>query len=137
MKNKPTHILKCIAYYIAVPLIYYLLFLLYSLLTKGVATDLGSIMYVMYFFAYIAAPLYIIVAVRFSMLPFYIDPIAALEIPLMIYFTSNNESLGYCLFLFALGLICSISFKRKSNSFLPQRLTAAIKEYKYLKKEYN
>ncbi len=146
-----------IFYYLALPLCYWSVLGLTSVLLKltGGSGNLGAAMAATYGFLFLATPILICILMRFSMLPWVVDPFAALALPLSLYlgmlFTvyrrcgdllravddvsislADDGGEGY-LFLcgmFAFGLVCSISFRRMRGDHLPGRIRRSVAEQK-------
>ncbi len=136
-------------YYCSLPICYLsVLYLISALLDlTGNRGNLGMAMAATYGFLFLLTPLLTFVLMRFSMLPWVVDPIAAAELPLSLFLgmiitvyrrcgdiarafwdvrtsLADDGGMGY-LFLcgmFILGLICSISFRRTCGDHLPGRL---------------
>ncbi len=137
-----------ILYYILSLLIY--IGFLYSapwLLRLSEKGDLGTVMTFAYGMLFVATPVIVAVLMRFSLFKWYVDPIAAAEVPLFLYFdmviTAMNRAddlkaafllvnkqlsdyggEGWLFFigLFVFGLIASFSIARKRGESISYRL---------------
>ena len=136
-------------YYISIPLICAgVLYLLSAILrASGEADNLGAVMFATYGFLFFGMPIMIVVLMRFSLLKWYVDPLAAAEAPLFLYlsgilnqtkrtgdflaaFQSVNESFcanggqGWIVLagFFILGLFASFSFDRKDGKSFSYRM---------------
>ena len=115
------------------------------------ADNLGSVIAVTYGVLFVMTPILVAILMRFSLFKWYVDPIAAAEIPLFLYFgmlfnqmkrsgdlrsafllvnnkLSDDGGMGW-LFLVGLlvfGLIMSLSFARKNGQSISYRLLAKI-----------
>ncbi len=145
---------KYIIYYLFVPVAFYLFLLSVSLFLDicKLGNDLGIVIFVTYAFLFVATPVFTFLIMRLSVLPWIVDPFAALEIPLALYaamiiniygrtgsFTKaiiknhlsliDDGGLGYffLLAMFIFGLLCSISFRRIKGDNLPERILRRIK----------
>ncbi len=119
--------------------------LLPALLTKPLSA--GTAVVFSYLALFIGAPLLVILLTRFSMLRWYVDPIAAIMIPAYIYFSmiltqtgeadglraafllvndklSDDGGIGWMLFaaLFLFGLASSFSIARTKGKSISYRL---------------
>jgi hypothetical protein len=142
-----------ILYYPLSLLLYAGFFFCTSLLFRlsGQADDLGAAMALTYGVLFIGTPIMIAVLMRFSLLRWYVDPIAAAEVPLFLYlgmiasvakrtdtlraaFLSVNADLaddggmGWLFLggLFLLGLILSASFARMKGKSVGYRVVKKI-----------
>ena len=139
-----------LAYYI-LSLLVYVVFLLGATLFR--TSNLGVAIALTYGFMFLATPILIIVIMRFSLLKWYVDPIAAAEVPIFLYFVgiiSNinrseitffdamlkyNEQLSadggsgwfFLIGLYLFGLAASFSFARKEGESISYRLISKIK----------
>ncbi len=129
----------CLAYYLLLPATYILFLVLCSaLINANVDNVIGKILVALYVYA-ILTLIHIVVWVRFSPLPSFVDPIAAAEVPLSIYlllvfngmkndgaFISASGAVhidldfdgdtGRVLFaLFVFGLVFSFSIRRRKR----------------------
>lgn len=117
-------------------------------------SDLGVAIVGTYALLFVVAPIVVISVMRFSLLKWYVDPVAALEMPLFLYigmiikqmnrsevqfydaFLKINASLcadggsGWAFFigLFVLGLAASFSLARKRGESISYRLISRRKE---------
>lgn len=151
MKKK--HVIFHFLYYALTIVVYMAFFYAASLVLDltGKADSLGSVMAVTYGVLYLMTPVLIAVLMRFSLLKWYVDPIAAAEIPLFLYtgmiynqmkrsgnlrsaFLLVNNKLGddggmgwlFLVGLFAFGLVMSLSFARKKGQSISYRLLSKI-----------
>lgn len=142
-----------ILYYALTLLIYIAFFGAVSLLFKlsGEADNLGAAMAVTYGLLFLMTPVVIAVLMRFSLFRWYVDPIAAAEIPLFLYlgmiwtqlrrsgelkaaFLLVNSQLAgdggmgwlFIIGLFAFGLLMSLSFARKKGQSISYRILSKI-----------
>lgn len=117
----------------------------------GKADNLGSVMAVTYGVLFVMTPVLVAVLMRFSLFKWYVDPIAAAEIPLFLYasmlinqikhsdsfvsaFRLLNNELGddggmgwlFLVGLFVFELVMSMSFARKNGQSISYRLLAKI-----------
>ncbi len=140
MKKK--HVIFHFLYYALTIIIYMAFFYMASLLLDllGESDNLCAVMMVTYGVLYSMTPVLIAILMRFSLFKWYVDPIAAVEIPLFLYvgmlinhmkrsgdFTSAfrlvNNKLGddggmgwlFLIGLFVFGLVMSLSFARKKG----------------------
>ena len=142
-----------IAYYILVPALY--LGILYAVFTFMRFIILGkTVIGVMLFVAFalfVLTPIYTAVVMRFSTLRWYVDPFAALEVPAALYLAGvldkiiNGESVSHAfasvsdsftngggkgtlllIAIFAFGLLCSFSFKRREGKSISFRLAQRL-----------
>ena len=147
MKKK--HVIFHFLYYALTIVVYMAFFYAASLMLDltGKADNLGSVMVVTYGVLYVMTPVVIAVMMRFSLFKWYVDPIAAVEIPLFLYvgmlfnqmkrsgdlrsaFRLVNNDLGddggmgwlFLVGLFILGLLASFSFERKNGQSISYRL---------------
>lgn len=135
-----------LAYYILIPLLF--LFFYYGFAKLFHTSNLGEAIVFAYGLLFIATPCLIAVFMRFSLLKWYVDPLAATEVPLFLYIgmiitrinrsgisfysaflTVNNqlsakggEGWFVLLGLFLFGLACSLSFARKNEKSISYRL---------------
>ncbi len=137
-----------ILYYILSLLVY--IGFLYSspwLLRLPEKNDLGTAIAFIYGVLFIATPIIIAVLMRFSLFKWYVDPIAAAEVPMFLYFAMvinqmdragkftaavllvNNqlsddggEGWLFLIGLFVFGLIASFSIARKRGESISYRL---------------
>ncbi len=136
-------------YYALTIIVYMAFFYATSLMLDltGKADNLGSVMAVTYGVLFVMTPMLIAVLMRFSLFKWYVDPIAAAEIPLFLYgemlinqmkrsgdfrsaFLLVNNKLGddggegwlFLVGLFVFGLIMSLSFARKNGQSISYRL---------------
>ena len=74
-------------YYALILAVYLTFFYLSSLMLtlSGASDNLGAVMMVTYGVLYLMTPVLIAVLMRFSLFKWYVDPIAAAEIPLLLY----------------------------------------------------
>lgn len=142
-----------ILYYPLTLLVYMAFFYMSSLLLKlsGEADNLGAAMAVTYGVLFLMTPILIAVLMRFSLLRWYIDPIAAAEIPVFLYLgmifnqlkrsgemkaafllvnndLSDDGGMGWLFLigLFVFGLVMSLSFARKNGKSISYRLLAKL-----------
>ena len=139
-----------LAYYVLCPLAYGAFF--YCITRMFHTTNLGEAIAVTYGLMFLATPMVIVVLMRFSLLKWYVDPFAAVEVPLLIYIgcvvsqmnrsgipffqalLEYNEKLsadggeGWCFLigLFLFGLVASLSFARKSGESISYKLISKI-----------
>ena len=145
-----------IFYYILTPLVYlgstYLLSLLLRL--SGFSGNLGAVMAITYGLLFVMLPIFTAVCMRFSLLKWYVDPFAAAEPPLLLYFfmafnqakrvgtwqgaflslnqtLCNDRAEGWLFLggLFLFGLLTSLSFGRKREESISYRLLAKISAF--------
>ena len=115
------------------------------------ADNLGSVMAVTYGVLFVMTPTLVAVLMRFSLIKWYVDPIAAAEIPLFLYggmlinqmkrsgnfrsgFLLVNNKLGddggegwlFLVGLFVFGLLMSLSFARRKEQSISYRLLSKI-----------
>lgn len=151
MKKK--HFVFHFLYYALTIVIYMAFFYMASLMLDltGKADNLGSVMAVTYGVLFVMTPILIAVLMRFSLFKWYVDPIAAAEIPLFLYigmlinqikrsgdfrsaFLLVNNKLGddggegwlFLVGLFVFGLVMSLSFARKNRQSISYRLLSKI-----------
>lgn len=151
MKKK--HVICHVMYYALTVVVYMAFFYMASLMLhlSGKADNLGAVMMVTYGVLYVMTPVLIGVLMRFSLLKWYVDPIAAVEIPLFLYtvmlinqmkhsenfvsaFHLVNNKLGddggmgwlFLVGLFVFGLVMSLSFARKNGQSISYRLLSKI-----------
>ena len=139
-----------LAYYILSLLIY--VGFLYGSAALFRTSNLGTVIAITYGFLYLATPILIAVIMRFSLLKWYVDPLAAAEIPLFLYFgcvinemnrsgipfvdaiLEFNEKLSadsgsgwfFLIGLFLFSLVASISFSRKEGKSISYKLISKI-----------
>lgn len=138
-----------LAYYIIYLLIYMGFFFGISRLLK--TSNLGAVVLFTYGLLFVATPIMIAILTRFSLLKWYVDPLAAAEAPLFLYmvmiFNHMKRSEDFCsaveeinetlsadggtgwLFLiglFLFGLAASFSFARKQEESISYRLIAKL-----------
>lgn len=123
-------------YYLLIPCVFLVFFYGASLLIPGNA-GLGTVVTAVYGILFIGTPVVVAFLMRLSLLRWYVDPFAAVEIPLLLYimmlvsrmqrgnsfaaaFSALNRSLvseGWLFLagLFLLGLVASISPARKQG----------------------
>ena len=138
-----------ILYYVLTLLIYIAFFYAISLLFKlsGEADNLGAAMAVIYGTLFLMTPLLTAVLMRFSLLRWYVDPIAAAEIPLFLYLSmiwsqlrrsgelkaafllvnsqlADDGGMGWLFIigLFVIGLLMSLSFARTKGQSISYRI---------------
>ncbi len=117
----------------------------------GDAEDLGSAIIFIYSFLFIATPALIAVLMRFSLLRWYVDPLAAAEVPLFLYFgmifnqmkhtdgfnsafllvnrqLCDDGGMGWLFLggLFIFGLLASFSLARKRGESISYKLLSRI-----------
>ena len=140
--------------YYALYLLIYVGFFLVSYLIldlSGASENLGAVMVATYAVLFIGTPTIIAVFMRFSLLRWYVDPFAAVEIPLCLYcgmivkrmghtgdfssaFLKVNQSLCsdsgsgwiFLIGLFLFSLLLSLSPARKRGESISYRLIAKI-----------
>lgn len=138
-----------ILYYALSLLIYMAFFYSVSLLLNLSvdADNIGAAIAVTYGMLFLMTPIIIAVLMRFSLFKWYVDPIAAAEIPLFLYlgmignqwrhagelkaaFLLVNNQLGddggegwfFLIGLFVFGLVMSLSFARKKGKSISYRI---------------
>ena len=151
MKKK--YVIFHFLYYVLTMVVYMAFFYGASLMLDltGNASDLGFAMAVTYGVLFVMTPVLVAVLMRFSLLKWYVDPIAAAEIPLFLYggmiinqmkrsgdlrsaFLLVNNKLGddggegwlFLVGVFVFGLIMSLSFARRKGQSISYRLLARI-----------
>lgn len=151
MKKK--HIIFCILYYVLTIIVYMAFFYMSSLMLDltGKADNLGSVMAVTYGVLFVMTPVLTAALMRFSLFKWYVDPIAAAEIPLFLYggmlinqmkrsgdfrsaFLLVNNKLGddggegwlFLVGLFVFGLLMSLSFARRKEQNISYRFLSKI-----------
>ena len=151
MKKK--HVIFHFLYYLLTMVVYMAFFYAASLMLDltGKADNLGSVMAVTYGVLFVMTPVVVAVMMRFSLFKWYVDPIAAAEIPLFLYvgmlfnqakrsgdllsaFRLVNNDLGddggmgwlFLVGLFVFGLVMSLSFARKHGQSISYRLLERI-----------
>ena len=151
MKNK--HVIFHFLYYLLTIVVYMAFFYAASLMLDltGKADNLGSVMAVTYGVLFVMTPMLVAVLMRFSLFKWYVDPVAAAEIPIFLYasmlinqmkhsdgFVSAlrllNNDLGddggegwlFLIGLFVFGLVMSLSFARKNGLSISYRLLERI-----------
>ena len=151
MKKK--HVIFHFIYYALTIVVYMAFFYAASLMLDltGKADNLGSVVAVTYGVLFVMTPVIVAVLMRFSLFKWYVDPIAAAEIPIFLYasmlinqmkhsdgFVSafrllNNElsddgGMGWLFLvgLFVFGLVMSLSFARKKGQSISYRLLSKI-----------
>ena len=151
MKKK--HVIFHLLYYTLTIVVYMAFFYAASLMLDltGKADNLGSVMAVTYGVLFVMTPVLVAVLMRFSLFKWYVDPIAAAEIPLFLYvgmlfnqmkrssdlssaFLMVNNDLGddggmgwlFLVGLFVFGLVMSMSFARKNGQSISYRLLSQI-----------
>lgn len=151
MKKK--HVIFHFLYYVLTIVVYMAFFYAASLMLDltGKADNLGSVMTVTYGVLFVMTPVLVAVLMRFSLFKWYVDPIAAAEIPLFLYvgmlfnqmkrssdlssaFLMVNNDLGddggmgwlFLVGLFVFGLVMSMSFARKNGQSISYRLLSKI-----------
>ena len=120
---------------------------LYGASKLPLPSDLGAVITFTYGFLFLATPILIAVIMRFSLLKWYVDPFAAAEVPLFLYFGSvitrmnragipfaqafseynktlstNGEDWAVLIGLFLFGLAVSFSFARKRGESISYKL---------------
>ena len=140
-------------YYALTVIVYMAFFYALSLMLNltGEADNIGSLIAVTYGVLFIMTPMLVAVLMRFSLFKWYVDPIAAVEIPLFLYvgmlfnqmkrsgdlrsaFLMVNNDLGddggmgwlFLVGLFVFGLVMSLSFARKKRQSISYRLLSKI-----------
>ena len=140
-------------YYALILAVYLAFFYLSSLMLdlSGASDNLGAVMMVTYGVLYLMTPVLIAVLMRFSLFKWFVDPIAAAEIPLFLYvgmlinlmkrsgnfrsaFLSVNNKLGddggmgwlFLVGLFVFGLVMSLSFARKKGQSISYRFLSRV-----------
>jgi len=151
MKKK--HVIFYFLYYALTIVVYMAFFYAASLMLDltGKADNLGSVVAVTYGVLFVMTPVLVGVMMRFSLFKWYVDPIAAAEIPLFLYvamllnqakrsgdllsaFRLVNNDLGddggmgwlFLIGLFVFGLVMSLSFARKNGQSISYRLLERI-----------
>lgn len=156
MKNK--HVIFHFLYYALTIVIYMAFFYATSLMLNltGKADNLGSVMAVTYGVLFVMTPVLVAVLMRFSLFKWYVDPIAAAEIPLFLYASMLNNQMKrsddsfvsalrllhnklgddggmgwlFLIGLFVFGLVMSLSFARKNGQSISYRLLDKINRRK-------
>ena len=153
MKNK--HVIFHFLYYVLTIVVYMAFFYASSLMLDltGKADNLGSVMAVTYGVLFVMTPVLVAVLLRFSLFRWYVDPIAAAEIPLFLYvamifnqmkhaddlksaFLLVNKKLAddggegwlFLAGLLVFGLLTSLSFARKNGRSISYRLLEKIEK---------
>ncbi len=151
MKKK--HVIFHFLYYALTIVVYMAFFYAASLMLDltGKADNLGSVMAVTYGVLFVMSPVLVAVLMRFSLFKWYVDPIAAAEIPLFLYvgmlfnqmkrsgdlisaFRLVNNDLGddggmgwlFLVGLFVFGLVMSLSFAKKKGQSISYKLLSKI-----------
>lgn len=151
MKKK--HLIFHFLYYVLSIVIYMAFFYAASLMLDltGKTDNLGSVIAVTYGVLFVMTPVLVAVLMRFSLFKWYVDPIAAAEIPLFLYtgmifnqmkrsgdirtaFLVVNNKLSddggegwfFLIGLFVFGLVMSLSFARKKGQSISYKLLAKI-----------
>ena len=151
MKKK--HVIFHFLYHVLTMVVYMAFFYAASLMLDltGKADNLGSVMAVTYGVLFVMTPVLVAILMRFSLFKWYVDPIAAVEIPLFLYvgmlfnqakhsgdlssaFRLVNNDLGddggmgwlFLVGLFVFGLVMSLSFARKNGQSISYRLLSRI-----------
>ena len=151
MKKK--HVIFHFLYYVLTIVVYMAFFYAASLMLDltGKADNLGSVMAVTYGVLFVMTPVLVAILMRFSLFKWYVDPIAAAEIPLFLYVAMllnqakrsgdllsafllvNNKldddgGMGWLFLvgLFVFGLVMSLSFARKHGQSISYRLLEGI-----------
>ena len=138
-------------YYILITLLFpgflYCFALILKLTKQSGSLNLGAVIAVTYFFTFLATPCYIAIAMRFSLLRWYVDPIAAFSVPLSFFSVmvfnvlsrthnlsdafreltlslNNDGGEGWFFFggLFLFGLLASFSVARTRGNSISYRL---------------
>ena len=152
------HIFFHLLYYVLTPVVYLLFFYIASLFLdlSGESDNLGAVMAVTYAVLFFLTPLLITVLMRFSLFRWYVDPIAAAEIPALLYFgmivnqfkrsgtirsafllvnnsLSEDGGMGrfFIIGLFVFGLLASLSFARKNGQSISYRILSKITKLKW------
>ena len=150
---KKNHVIFHFLYYVLAMVVYMAFFHAASLMLDltGKADNLGSVMAVTYGVLFVMTPVLVAILMRFSLFKWYVDPIAAAEIPLFLYvamllnqaklsgdllsaFRLVNNDLGddggmgwlFLVGLFVFGLVMSLSFARKNGQSISYRLLVRI-----------
>ena len=151
MPNGKKLILFHLLYYILVAGIYTATLYCVYLMLKVMGVNPATIVVVALGFLFLAVPIVIAVAMRFSLFRWYMDPIAAVEFPLFLYVsmvisqTKHSSSVrnailmvnndlnddggsGWLFFagLFLFGLLASFSIARKNGQSVSYRLLARL-----------
>ena len=151
MKKK--HVIFHFLYYLLTIVVYMAFFYAASLMLDltGKADNLGSVMAVTYGVLFVMTPVIVAILMRFSLFKWYVDPIAATEMPLFLYVAMllnqakrsgdlssafrlvNNKldddgGMGWLFLvgLFVFGLVMSLSFARKNGQSISYRLLTKI-----------
>ena len=151
MKKK--HVIFQFLYYVLTIIIYISFFHTVSLLVdlSGGINNLGFVIMAAYGVLFVMTPVVVAVMMRFSLFKWYVDPIAAAEIPLFLYvgmlfnqmkrsgdlrsafLLVNNDlvddgGMGWLFLvgLFVFGLVMSLSFARKNGQSISYRLLERI-----------
>ena len=146
MRNKMKMLLLHMGYYVLCVPIYAGAFLAAAILFM-LMVNFGNVWYLPRYLLLVAAPIIVGTLTRFSFLKWYVDPIAALEVPLVIYagsillnvirwdvrfydsFLAYNGQLSadggkgwfFLLGLFVIGLVTSFSLARKRGESISYR----------------
>ncbi len=146
MRKKILMPLFHVGYYVLC-LLFYVGGLIVSTLAFRFTSGLGGVVAVAYGQLFLVTPIIVVVLARFSLLKWYVDPIAAAEIPLLLYvgaiyaqmhswgisfydsFLKYNEKLSadggigwlFLLVLFVIGLAASFSPARKRGESISYR----------------
>ena len=151
MKKK--HVIFHFLYYVLTMVVYMAFFYAASLMLDltGKTDNLGYVMTVTYGVLFVMTSVLVAILMRFSLFKWYVDPIAAVEIPLFLYvgmlfnqakrsgdlssaFLLVNNDLGddggmgwlFLVGLFVFGLVMSLSFARKNGQSISYRLLSRI-----------
>ena len=150
INTKKRLVIYSVIYYALVPSVFFVLMYLASAAIRAAKAQhgLAAVFIGILVFVYLAVPVADAVMMRFSPLKFYVDPLAAAEIPLLIFalmvrqfsrsgsfrtaFYIVNEDLADdggigCLVLiglFIFGLLFSFSIKRKNGQSIAYRIIA-------------
>lgn len=149
MKKKTKLIIWQLGYYMLIPLVYIGISFLASLVMNSLGgyENPGAIVYVTCTFAFVVMPIIIAALMRFSLFKWYVDPIAAAELPIFFYLSmlisqrkqsgdilsafslvnielNDDGGIGWLLMLgmFVFGLVTSLSFARKNGESISYRL---------------
>lgn len=143
-------------YYLFIPVVFFLYLKLCSSVFLSGESSLGKVVAVVYGVLFIGTPALILFLMRFSLLKWYFDPIAAAEIPFffcigMIVKQMNRgsslgsslslvrvqllddggEGLWFLLCIFCFGVISSFSLKRKDEESIAYRILNKTKSLIY------
>ncbi|MBO4356181.1 MAG: hypothetical protein J5850_04945, partial [Clostridia bacterium] len=138
---KKTYWIVAVLYYFLVPIAFLFSLFLMALPMRisSLRDNLGAIVVITYGILFILSPVIVFIIMRFSLFKWYIDPIAAAEIPISLYLAmvinnvlnhgvslslafravnmdlTDDYGMGFIFFafLFIVSLIASLSFNRR------------------------